>query len=236
MKHTELKLMGVSDYFTQESFNVLRTNIQFCGQDVKVIAITSCTMNEGKSYVSMHLGRSLSEIGKRVLIIDADMRKSVMAGRNADAKDPKGLSEAITGQAKLQECIYSTQYERLNLMFAGKYPPNPVELLNTPHFDAILKAARGAYDYIIIDTPPLGMVIDAAVIASKCDGAILVIGNKHVKYPIAQEVIAQLEKAGCYVLGAVLNNSEKKGGAYYRRKKGYGYGYGYGYYAHDTKK
>ena len=120
------------------------------------------------------------------------------------------------------------------MLFAGKFPPNPVELLNTPHFDTLIKYAKEAYDYIIIDTPPLGMVIDAAVIASKCDGAILVIGSRHVKYPAAQEVIAQLEKAGCPVLGAVLNNSEKKGGTYYRRKKGYGYGYGY--YAHDSKK
>lgn len=234
MKKTELKLTGISDYFTQEAFNVLRTNIQFCGQDVKVIAITSCTMNEGKSYVSLHLGRCLSEIGKSVLLIDADMRKSVMAGRNSDSKDVKGMSEVITGQAKLQDCIYATQYQSLHLLFAGKYPPNPVELLNTPHFDTLIKYAKEAYDYIIIDTPPLGMVIDAAVIASKCDGAVLVIGNKHVKYPAAQEVISQLEKAGCPVLGAVLNNSEKKGGTYYRRKKGYGYGYGY--YAHDSKK
>lgn len=227
MNHTELKLKGISDYFTQESFNVLRTNIQFCGQDVKAIAVTSCSMNEGKSYISLHLGRSLGEIGKRVLVIDADMRKSVMAGRNADAKDPKGLSEIITGQAKLPDCIYDTQYENLHVLFSGKYPPNPVELLNTSHFDALLKYVNEVYDYIIIDTPPLGMVIDAAVIAAKCDSAILVIGSKHVKYTQAQDVISQLEKVGCNVLGAVLNNAEKKSGRYYGRKKGYGYGYRY---------
>ena len=235
MMKTELKLSGVDEYFTQEAFNVLRTNIQFCGQDVKMIAITSCTMNEGKSFVSLHLGRSLSEIGKRVLVIDADMRKSVMAGRNSNAKKAQGLSEVVTGQAKLTDCIYFTQYENLHVMFAGKYPPNPVELLNTSHFDSLLKAARGSYDYVIIDTPPLGMVIDAAVIAAKCDGAVLVIGNSHVKYPQAQDVVQQLQKVGCNVLGAVLNNAEKKGSGYYRHKKGYGYGYGYGYYAHDSK-
>ncbi len=225
MKQTGLKLAGIEDYFTQEAFNVLRTNIQFCGQDVKVIAVTSCTMNEGKSYISLHLGRSLGEIGKRVLVIDADMRKSVMAGRNADAKDPKGLSEVITGQANLSECIYSTQYDNLHVLFAGQYPPNPVELLNTPHFETLLQYAKKAYDYIIIDTPPLGMVIDAAVIAAKCDSAVLVIGSKHVKHPQAQEVISQLRRAGCNVLGAVLNNAEKKRGSYYSRKRGYGYGY-----------
>ena len=232
MKHTELKLVGTEEYFTQEAFNVLRTNIQFCGQDVKLITITSSTMNEGKSYVSLHLGRSLGEIGKKVLVIDADMRKSVMAGRNSNTRDAKGLSEVITGQAKLTECVYSTQFENLNVLFAGKYPPNPVELLNTQHFEMILKLEKETYDYVIIDTPPLGMVIDAAVVASKCDGAILVIGSNHAKYSQVNEVISQLKKAGCNVLGAILNNTESKGGAYYRRKKGYGYGY----YAHDSKK
>ena len=230
MNRTEMNLQGIDDYFTQEAVKVLRTNIQFCGQDVKTIAVTSCTMNEGKSYVSMHLGRSLSEIGKRVLVIDADMRKSVMAGRNSNTKNPKGLSEVITGQAKLSECVYETQHENLYVMFSGKYPPNPVELLNTTYFQTLISCVKDAYDYIIIDTPPLGMVIDAAIIASICDGAILVVGNKHVKYPQAQEVISQLEKVNCSVLGAVLNNSEKKRIHYYRSKRGYGYRY----YSHES--
>lgn len=223
MKHTELKLPGMEEYFTQEAFNVLRTNIQFCGQDVKVIAVTSCSMNEGKSFISLHLGRCLSEIGKRVLVMDADMRKSVMVGRNTDAKDAKGLSEVITGQEKLPDCIYATQFDNLHLLFAGKYPPNPVELLNDKHFDTLIKFLREAYDYVIIDTPPLGMVIDAAVIAAKCDGAMIVVGSNTSKYPQAQDVIAQIRKAGCNVLGAVLNNAEKKRGGYYRKKGSYGY-------------
>ena len=238
MNKTELKLNGMDDYFSQEAFNVLRTNVQFCGQDVKVIMVTSCTMNEGKSYISMHLAHTLSELGKRVLVIDADMRKSVMAGRNSSTRNVKGLSEVITGQGTLNECVYLTQYENLHVMFAGKYPPNPVELLNSTHFDSLLKSARKAYDYIIVDTPPLGMVIDAAVIATQCDGAILVIGSSHVKYPQAQEVIAQLKKANCNVLGAVLNNAEKKKRGYYRYKQGYGYRYRYygkyGHYGNNT--
>lgn len=215
MKYTELKLLGMEEYFTQEAFNVLRTNIQFCGQDVKVIAITSSYMNEGKSFISLHLGLSLAEIGKRVLVMDADMRKSVMVGRNSDAKDAKGLSEVITGQEKLTEAIYATQFENLHVLFAGKYPPNPVELLNDKHFDLLMNLLREAYDYVIIDTPPLGMVIDAAVIATKCDGAVIVIGSNSTKYPQVQNVIAQIQKGGCNVLGAVINNAEKKRGGYY---------------------
>ena len=226
MNMTELKLPGLKDYFTQEAYNVLRTNIQFSGQDVKLITVTSCGMNEGKTIVSLHMGRSLAELGKRVLVIDADMRKSVMAGRNATVKNPKGLSEVLTGQEKLQDCIYATQFTNFHVLFSGQYPPNPVELLNGKYFQKTLDAVSGIYDYVIIDTPPLGMVIDAAVIASKCDSAVLVIGGSNVRYSQAREVMDQLNKSGCTVLGAIMNNAEsKRRGYYYRKKDSYGYYY-----------
>lgn len=223
MNTTRLKLPGINDYFTMEAYNVLRTNIQFSRQDVKVIALTSCGMNEGKTVLSLHIGRSLAELGKRVLVIDTDMRKSVMAGRNADAKGAKGLSEVLVGQENLQDCIYKTQYPNLHVLFSGKYPPNPVQLLNGKYFERIVDAVRDVYDYIIVDTPPLGIVIDAAVIAAKCDSAILVIGNTNVKYTQAQDVVSQLEKSGCNVLGVVLNNTDNKRKGYYKKKGSYGY-------------
>lgn len=232
MNTTKLKLDGLDDYFTQEAFNVLRTNIQFCGPTVKLITVTSCGMNEGKTTVSLNLGRSLAELGKRVLVMDSDMRKSVMAGRNSTTRDARGLSEVLNGIAKLMDCIYATQFENLHVLFAGKYPPNPVELLNGEYFDKVLEFVSEAYDYVIIDTAPLGMVIDAAVIAAKCDSSIVVIRNNSVKYSQAQDVVDQLHKSGCNVLGVVLNDTERKSGSYYRRKKNYGYG---AYYASGKK-
>ncbi|HIZ44791.1 MAG TPA: polysaccharide biosynthesis tyrosine autokinase [Firmicutes bacterium] len=210
-----LKLPGEKDFFTQEAFKVLRTNLQFCGQDVQVISITSCDENEGKTTVSLQLARSLAELGKNVLIIDADMRKSVMAGRNTDAKDIVGLSEVLTGMVKLKDAIYSTQYPTLQLIFAGKYPPNPVELLSGKYFRALLAETRRVYQYVIVDTPPLGRVIDAAVIAPNCDGTILVIGNTTVRFRQAQNVVAQLKKSGSRILGVVRNNTRKKESTYY---------------------
>ncbi len=228
MNTTKLKLPGLNDYFVQEAFNVLRTNLLFCGQDVKVIAVTSCGMNEGKTLLSLHIARSLSEIHKRVLVIDADLRKSVMAGRNAEVKDVKGLSEVLTGQAELQDCIYATQFENLHVMFSGKFPPNPVELLNGKYFEKNIDVLSDIYDYIIIDTPPLGMVIDAAVVCAKCDSAIMVIDSNRVRYPVAQEVLDQLRKSGCSVLGAVLNHAEQKS----RSRNGHKYNnYGSYYYS-----
>ena len=226
MKTTKLKLMGLEDYFTQEAFNVLRTNIQFCGPTVKLICVTSCGMNEGKTTVSLNIGRSLADLGKRVLVLDTDLRKSVMAGRNSTTRDARGLSEVLNGMAKLMDCIYATQFDNLHVLFAGKYPPNPVELLNGDYFNKVLEFVSEAYDYVIVDTAPLGMVIDAAVIAAKCDSAILVIRSNHVKHAQAQEVVDQLQKSGCNVLGVVLNDADRKSSAYNRKKKNYGYYYG----------
>ena len=92
MEETILKIPGKNDFFTQEAYKVLRTNLQFCGNDIRVIALTSCNENEGKSTVTLSLGKSLSELNKRVLVVDADMRKSIMAGRNTTAKNTVGLS------------------------------------------------------------------------------------------------------------------------------------------------
>ena len=224
MEETILKIPGKNDFFTQEAYKVLRTNLQFCGNDIRVIALTSCNENEGKSKVTLSLGKSLSELNKRVLVVDEDMLKSIMAGRNTTAKNTVGLSELLTGQKALGDCVYATQYEYLNIIFAGKYPPNPVELLSSEHFSTLLSELKTYYDYILIDTPPLGRVIDAAVIAPHCDGTILVIDGENVRRVQAQEVVEQLKKAGSKLLGVVRNSTKKKSGNGYYGKNKYGYG------------
>lgn len=226
MEEVKLTIPGSSDFFTQEAYKTLRTNLQFCGQDVRVIAVTSCLENEGKTTVTLQLAKNLAELGKRVLVIDADMRKSVMAGRHTTAKNAKGLSEVLTGQEKLGDCIYATQHPKLQLMFAGKYPPNPVELLNGKYFSALLTECRKVYDYILVDTPPLGQLIDAAVVAPNCDGVLLVMGSQKVRRHQAQEVVAQLQKSGSRILGVVRNSPKKKDGTYYYSGSKYSYGYG----------
>lgn len=212
-----MKLPGTNDFFTQEAFKTLRTNLQFCGQDIRTVVITSCNENEGKTTISLQLGKSLAELGKRVLVIDADMRKSVMAGRNTTASSPVGLSETLTGQRSVSDCLYETQYKNLEIMFAGKYPPNPVELLSGKNFDSLLKAVRNSYDYVLLDLPPLGSVIDAAVIAAKCDGTILVISDNRVRSRQAMEVVDQLKKCGSKILGVVRNNIHANGSGYYKK-------------------
>ncbi|MDO4622425.1 MAG: CpsD/CapB family tyrosine-protein kinase [Eubacteriales bacterium] len=232
MKNITLKLTGENDFFTQEAYKVLRTNLQFCGQDIKVIALTSCNENEGKTTVSLGLGKCLAELDKKVLVIDGDMRKSVIVGRNTDSQKVVGLSELLSGQESINDCIYKTQYPNLHLLFAGKYPPNPTELLNGRTFSVLIEALRKHYDYILIDTPPLGQVIDAAVIATQCDGSVLVIGSSRIHRTQAMDVVEQLKKSGSKVLGVIRNNAKKGGRGYYRygygKKYGYGKRYGYG--------
>ena len=216
-----------SNYQIEEAYKSLRANLQFCGEDKKVIAITSCTPNEGKSSVSLQLAISLAEIGKNVLYIDADLRKSVLLGRTkAGQQSIKGLTHYLTGQSELKDVVYSTNIPKLYLIYSAPFPPNPAELLGGKNFRSFLKAVRKVYDYVIIDTPPLGNVIDSAVIAEECDGAIMVIESGVISYRFAQEVKNQLEKSNCPILGVVLNKVDMQKQAYGKYGKYYGKYYG----------
>ncbi|MBQ8208302.1 MAG: CpsD/CapB family tyrosine-protein kinase [Clostridia bacterium] len=195
-------------YEVKEAFKTLRTNVLFSGSDTKVIAITSSTQNEGKSFVSLELSKSLAESGKKVLLIDSDLRKSVLAEKHIEEQDLLGLSHYLSGQAECDEIVYGTQYPDFYIAFAGPYPPNPVELIGSKRFSEMLEYYRSVFDYIIIDTPPLGLVIDAAVIAAQCDGVILNVAANHVSYRTLQSIKAQLTRSGCHIIGAVLNMAE----------------------------
>lgn len=230
MGNVQLKIDNMDNYFVNESFKTLRTNLQFCGAENKVIEITSCDANEGKTTIALMLAKSMSDIKKKVLYIDCDLRKSVVATRYADAKDKKGLSEYLTDLAQEDEILCHTQYDNLDVIFSGPYCPNPVELMISDKFSSLIKKMKNEYDYIFIDTPPLGLVIDSAVVAKQCDSAIMVISSGKVRYRQARDTKIQLEKSGCKILGVVLNHVEKRGERYY--KKYYQRYYGKGYYTH----
>ena len=224
------------DFKTKEAYKTLRTNVQFCGNDVKIISLTSCVPNEGKSMVSFNLAISMAETGKKVLFIDADLRKSVLIGRYKINKAIKGLTQYLSGVEQLDDVRYSTNVKNMDLILSGPVPPNPAELLNNEKFTELLETARKEYDYVIIDTPPIGQVIDPAIVAQQTDGVIFLISQANISYKYAQKQIEQMRKSGCRILGAVLNkvDPDEKGGyygGYYGKysKKGYGYGYGYGY-------
>lgn len=205
------------DYYYVEAMKTLRTNVMFSGKDVKAILVTSTFPNEGKSDIAMQLARDLAEAGKHVVLFDTDIRKSAMIRRYSVEGEIKGLSQYLSGQAELSQILYKTNFTNMDVLFSGPSVPNPSELLETSGFKQLLVGLRRFYDYIILDCPPLGSVIDAAIVATHCDGAILVLEADRVTYREAQRVQGQLRKTGCKILGAVLNKVDVKKGRYYDR-------------------
>lgn len=223
MKSVKLRNIGNFNFQVSEAYKALRTNLQFCGSDVKVIALTSCMPNEGKSTISLNLAYSLAELGKDVLFIDADLRKSVIENKYVEGGNLKGLAHYLSGQCSFEEVVYSTNIEHLHCVFAGVYPPNPAELLSSRYFVHLMSSLKKIYDYVIIDTPPLGSVIDAAIIARECDGVAVVVEANSTSNKFVKEVLVQLEKSECRILGIILNKINAVGKGYYKNYyRGYG--------------
>lgn len=237
MLNVNLEKIADLDFKTKEAYKTLRTNVQFCGDDVKVVSITSCVPNEGKSMVAFNLAVSMADSGKKVLFVDADLRKSVLIGRYKINKAIKGLTQFLSGVEPLENVKYTTNIKNLDMILSGPVPPNPAELLGNDKFHELMKITKETYDYVFIDTPPIGQVIDPAIVAQQTDGVIFLVSQANISYKYAQKQIEQLKKSGCKILGAVLNKVDPEGkgsyyGGYYGRyygryyKKGYGYGYG----------
>lgn len=213
----------------EEAYRVLRTNIQFCGYDqkIKLLSLTSCNPNEGKTTTSINLGISMAQSGMQVLYVDADLRKPA-ALKHLGAKNGKGLSNLLAGKAALDEVTNKTNVEGFHFISCGPKPPNPAELVSSKAFCSFLEQVKEMYDLVIVDTPPLGSVIDCAVISSKTDATLLVIQAKAVSYKQVQRVKDQLEKANTRLIGVVLTKVVKSD-----YKNYYNY---YNYYSHTKEK
>lgn len=223
MQNIELKESNL-DFRSKEAFKIFRTNVEFSGNDIKVIGITSCTPGEGKSSCSFELAKSYAENGQKVLLVDADLRKSVMRQRHKKGCVRTGLSNYLVGKEILEESICDTDIKNLFLVFAGPIPPNPSELLGSEQFEKMIKISRREFDVIIIDTPPLGSVIDTAVISKVCDGMVIVIESGMISYRFVKKVKEQLSVTGCRILGCVLNKVDFNEKSYYGKYYGkYGF-------------
>ena len=210
------------DYRSEEELKTLRTNLLFCGADKRVILITSTIPGEGKSDTSLNLAVSLARLNKRVLLVDLDLRKSVMIAKCEGENVKYGMTHFLSGQCQLTDAIYTTNVPRMHVAMAGPVSPNPTELLSGEIFQKMMKSLREVYEYIIIDTAPLGLVIDAAIIAKECDGALIIVEAGKIKYRQVQNVRDQIKSSGCDVLGVVLNKIESKTHGYYKRYSKYG--------------
>lgn len=188
-----------------EYYNALKTNIQFLGKDIQVMSITSVSANEGKSVVSLNLAISLAQDNLRVLYIDADTRNSAFAGRFKLSGPVQGLTNFLSGVCQFSEIFHTTDIPGLDIVLSGRFPPNPTALLKSKTFIDFIHKSKKYYNYVIIDTPPLGLVIDAAIVARVCDGTILVTQAGKIKRHHIGMAIHQLELTGVPFLGVILN-------------------------------
>ena len=203
----------------REAFRSFRSNIEFTGVDNRAIVITSCLPADGKSTVSLRLAMTFAESEKKTVLVDADMRRSVLMRRvRAEGDNTSvGLSHVLSGQKSVTEALYET-----NL----KFPTNSTELLGNSRFEELIIALKKTFDYVIVDTPPLGSVVDAAVAAKRCDGSVLVISEGKDSRKMAKSVLEQLKAANSNFLGVAMNNVEVRKNSYYYKRY-------YNYYSHD---
>lgn len=193
----------------EEYFNSIRTNIQFSGANIKTIALTSVQPGEGKSTTSSNLAIAFARGGFKTLLIDADTRNSVISGTFKPNGRIRGLTSYLSGNSELSEVICSTNIDNLEIIPSGHVSPNPTSLLQNTNFDDLLTIAREKYDYVIVDTPPIGLVIDAAIIAQRCDASIIVTEAGNIKRRFVQKAKEQMEQTQAQFLGIILNKVDE---------------------------
>jgi len=212
----------------KESYKELRTNVMFSltGDNCKKIAITSSIAAEGKSTTCFNLAITFAETGAKILVIDCDLRRPNI-GRLLNKTKEDGLSNTLIKPEILDNIIYKSPYDNLDVIFAGKIPPNPTELLSSKTMEDIIAKLSENYDYIFLDTPPIAAVTDAAVISKLVDGMIVVVRQGVAERPIIVDAMNKLEFVGAKIIGLVLNGVSVGSGNYGYYKKGY---YKRGYY------
>jgi len=214
-----------------EAYRSLRTGLQFVDAQgsPRTLLVTSTMQGEGKSTTAWMLARKFAQLGRRVLLVDADMRKPSLHTR-LNVPTAPGLSEHLSGQADSQAILKPGGIENVTVVTAGRLPSNPAELLATPRFHSLLRAAADDYDQVIIDGPPLLGLADVPIIANIVDGTLLVVEAGRARFGAVRSALKRLRAARAKVVGAVLEKYDPKAASY-----GYGAGYASYYrYAEET--
>ncbi len=224
----EITRMRELDYHASEAINTLCTNLSFVGGDLKKIMITSCHPQEGKSFVSMHLLRTLSGLGLKTVLVDADIRASALKGAyGIETKmsngEYYGLSGYLAGKCEKDDILIKTDLEGAYMILAGKTVSKSFALINKSRMKELLDQLADEYDIVLVDSPPIGVIIDAAKIAAWCDSTLFVVKCGEVSSDELKSATTQIQKAGCDMIGYVMNKVEhvynrKYYGKYMREK------------------
>lgn len=221
-------------YALEESLNRLRINLGFLGSDIKTIMVVSTFPNEGKSFIASQMWRQMAEAGVDTALVDIDMRNSTMALKSGFSKEEAdsitGTASYLAGEMPIEDALMHTQLEHGDVMYNMQNVINPSMLLESDRFTEMMSYLKAHYRYVFMDAPPLDLVSDGERIGNHCDGAIMVVRANETPIKAVKASISQLERAGCPVLGYVLNRVTTSKAGYY--KKGYGgyYGKYYGKY------
>ncbi|AGK95903.1 CpsD/CapB family tyrosine-protein kinase [Clostridium pasteurianum] len=211
-----------------EAYRTLRTNIQFSSFDnnLDTILVTSSGPSEGKSVTASNLAVAMSEIGKKVLIIDCDLRKPSIH-KKFNVSNNKGLSNLLIGQSEFDEVVQKYT-ENLYVLTSGTVPPNPSEMLESNKMKSFLEEAESKFDFVLIDTPPVIAVADAQILSTMVKGVLLVIASGEAEIAGVKKAKELLDQVKANIIGVVLNKENINSG-----KK---YGYYHYYYGRDKSK
>ena len=227
MKQLKIGRFPALDYACSEALNTLCTNLSYCGREVRSILFTSRYEQEGKSGIAMNVMRTLAGYGKRVLLVDADLRCSTLARRyrfTYAQRENAGLAQHLAGMCELQDVVYRTNLPGTFILPAGHEVLNSMQLLASYRYGEMMDALRDEFDIVLVDSPPAGLIVDAIEIARYCDGAVIVVEYNRGRVQDVADVAANLAKTGCKVLGAVMNGVNLKSfrnRTYYYRSERY---------------
>lgn len=221
MRQLKIGRFPALDYACSEALNTLCTNLSYCGREVRSILFTSRYEQEGKSGIAMNVMRTLAGYGKRVLLVDADLRCSTLARRyrfTYAQRENAGLAQHLAGMCELQDVVYRTNLPGAFILPAGHEVLNSMQLLASYRYGEMMDALRDEFDIVLVDSPPAGLIVDAIEIARYCDGAVIVVEYNRGRVQDVADVAANLAKTGCKVLGAVMNGVNLKS---FRNRKYY---------------
>ena len=208
MNHLNISGFPALDYACGEAMNTLCTNLSYCGTNVRIVLFTSRYEQEGKSCIAMNVMRTLASYGKRVLLVDADLRCSALARRyrfDYVHKDSPGLAQYLAGMCALEQAIYETNLPGAFILPAGREVINSMQLLASPRCAEMLGALRERFDMVLVDSPPAGVIVDALEIAKHCDGTVFVVEYNVTRRRELLEAQRQMNQAGCPILGCIIN-------------------------------
>lgn len=206
-----------TNFAIQEAYKSLRTNINFCirGKKCKRFCLTSGAAGEGKSITLLNLAISIAQTGKKVLLIDADLRRPAIARLLVEKATP-GLSEVLTGDLQEEEAIRKDVYQNLDILFSGEIPPNPSEILSSERMQELIETCSEKYDYILVDVPPVGMVTDACIVSNLLDGVLLLVWQNRSQKEMVRKAVSNLRLTGANILGFIMNGTMPLKNRYYK--------------------